>query len=283
MQLTKDFSLNFNGIQTKVVDLTFQVSEETIVVATEIPAQGEKWFKGMPLDSIFYTDFLKPKYKKHSFGTTIPRECILEHYENLLRVIQRYFTCEGRFDRVYQYHIRILMHFTGKNPLNLPFYLYRSLGKMSDRVQAKDDQVKTSLFHFSLVKLLVLEELKKLNKDWDSFLASTRIYLDPKGDTPLSDEKTSPLVPEESKRREKRSAEQDSEKGKEVEGASPSQQAKKKGRNYTLQMRLLKHQNLAVQLQDQQPKDYLPCTHNLLNIQLKVLVKISFSQVKKMK
>jgi hypothetical protein len=100
---------------------------------------------------------------------------------------------------------------------------------MSDKVQAKVDQVKTSLFHFSLVKFLVLEELKKLNNDWDSFLSPTRIYLDPKGDTPLSDEKTSPLIPEDSKRREKRSAEEGHEKVKEVEGASPSQQAKKKG------------------------------------------------------
>jgi hypothetical protein len=88
------------------------------------------------------------------------------------------------------------MHFIGKTPLNLPFYLYISLGKISDRVQAKANQVKTSLFHFSLVKLLVLEEHKKLNKDWDYFVASTRIDLYPKGDTPISYEKTSPLVPE---------------------------------------------------------------------------------------
>jgi hypothetical protein len=136
-QVTKEFSLNFNGVQSRIVDFTFQVSEETVVAATEIPIQGEKWFKGMPLDPVFYTDFLKPKYKKQKFGATIPRECILEHYEKLLRVVQRYFTCEGRFDRVYQYHIRLLMHFTGKNPLNLPFYLYRSLGKMADKVQAR--------------------------------------------------------------------------------------------------------------------------------------------------
>jgi len=90
------------------------VSKETVFVATEIPTQGKKWFKGMPLDSILYTNFLKPRYKKQNFGATIPRECILEHYERLLRVIQRYFTYEGRFDRVYQYHIRILMHFTEK-------------------------------------------------------------------------------------------------------------------------------------------------------------------------
>ena len=64
MQLKKDFSINFNGVQKNIFFLTFHVLEETIVVATEILSQGEKWFKGMPLDSIFYTDFLKPEYKR---------------------------------------------------------------------------------------------------------------------------------------------------------------------------------------------------------------------------
>jgi hypothetical protein len=166
-QLTKEFSLNYNGVQKTVVGVIFPVSEGTIVVATEIPILGERWFKGMPLDSMFYIDFLKPKYRNQKIGATIPREYVLEPYEKLLRVIQRYFTCEGRFDRVYQYHVRLLMHFTGKNPLNLPFYLYRSLGKMEDKVQARVDQLKSSLFHFSLVKLLVVEELRKINRDWD--------------------------------------------------------------------------------------------------------------------
>jgi hypothetical protein len=142
-------------------------------------------------------------------------------------VVQCYFTCEGRFDRVYLYHIRLLMHFTGKNPLNLPFYLYKSLGKMADMVQARVDQLKSSLFHFSLVKLLVVEELKKSNRDWDSFLTSTNISLDPKGDTPSSAEKVASRV---SSGKEKGSAEQGMGKGKEIDDSSPSQPAKKKGR-----------------------------------------------------
>jgi hypothetical protein len=63
------------------------------------------------------------------------------------------------------------------------FYVHNN--KVHDRV----DYLKTSLFHFSLVKLLVVEELKKLNRDWDSFLASKNIPLDPKGDTPSSAKK----------------------------------------------------------------------------------------------
>jgi hypothetical protein len=225
VQLTKEFTLNFNGVNTIIAGVTFPVSEETISAATEIPIQGEKWFKGMPLELMFYIDFLKPQYRKQKIGATIPREYLLEPYEKLLRVIQRYFTCEGRFDRVYQYHIRLLMHFTGKIPLNLPFYLYRSLGKMADKVQARVDQLKSSLFHFSLVKLLVVEELRKINRDWESFLTSTNISLDPKGDTPLSAER---LASNNSGEKGRSVAEKG--KGKEVEGSSPSQPVLKKGR-----------------------------------------------------
>ena len=41
---------------------------------------------------------------------------------------------------------------------------------MSDKVQAKVEGNETSLFHHGLIKLLVLEELKRLGRDWSSFL-----------------------------------------------------------------------------------------------------------------
>jgi hypothetical protein len=59
---------------------------------------------------------------------------MLDHYDNFLHVIQRYFTCEGHFNIVCQYHIRILIHFTGKKALNFPFFLYMIFGNMSDKV-----------------------------------------------------------------------------------------------------------------------------------------------------
>jgi hypothetical protein len=98
---------------------------------------------------------------------------------------------------------------------------------MSDIVHARANKLKTSLFHFSLVKLLVLEELKKLNRDWDYFLYSTRIPLDPKGDTPSFAEK---VDSKDSNGKEKRYPKNGIGKGKEIEDSSPSQQAKKKVR-----------------------------------------------------
>jgi len=71
------------------------------------------------------------------------------------------------------YHIKLLMHFTGKKALNLPYYLCRSLRKIVDKVQAKSKQVEPSLFHFSLIKLLVLEEVKKTYREWSYFLSTS--------------------------------------------------------------------------------------------------------------
>ena len=42
-----------------------------------------------------------------------------------------YITCEGRYNRAMIYHFKLMNHFTGKIPLNFPFYLHRSLEKVA--------------------------------------------------------------------------------------------------------------------------------------------------------
>jgi hypothetical protein len=58
---------------------------------------------------------------------------------------------------IYQYHIRLRLHFTGKDVMNLPFYLFISIGKMSDMVWAKSMEVDTSVFHSRLKNMLVMD------------------------------------------------------------------------------------------------------------------------------
>jgi hypothetical protein len=147
----------------------------------------------------------------------------LEPFEKLLKIIPKYFTCEGRFDKVHQYHIRLLMHFIGRSHLNLPFFLCRSLAKMVDGVQAKADQPKNNLFHFSLIKMLVVEELENLNMDWNSFLISANIPRDHKGDIPLSAEKSTFHSSE-----ERGGGVVEKGKGKEIENSPLNQPASKK-------------------------------------------------------
>jgi len=59
-QLTKEFAVNFNGLEAKVGTLTFPVIQVTISAATKIPLQGEQLFKGMPLDIAHYKHFFEP-------------------------------------------------------------------------------------------------------------------------------------------------------------------------------------------------------------------------------
>jgi hypothetical protein len=171
-QVTKDFALHFDGTKTKVGDLEFVVTPQTISIATRIPCTGMEWFKGEKFDLTHCSSFLKPEFKEVDIKNGLPRNFLIDTYADFLVVIQKYFTCEGRFNLAFLYHFRLLMHFTGKEAINIPFFLFRSIGKMSDKVQAKPSTSSLALFHSSLIKLLVLEELNKTGNTWESFPTS---------------------------------------------------------------------------------------------------------------
>jgi hypothetical protein len=94
---------------------------------------------------------------------------------------------------LYQYHIRLLLHFTSKAEMNVPYYLLRSIGKMSDRIQAKYKDVDSSLFHSGLIRMLVSEQLGKKEISWENFVVTSHFKLD-LTPTPQS-QKASPLSP----------------------------------------------------------------------------------------
>jgi hypothetical protein len=220
-EVAREFSLNFDGTKTKVGTLELEVSEATIAAATEIPNTGERWFKSMTLNAAFSKDFLKPDHQKDNLSKGVPRSHLVEGFDKMLKVIQRYFTCEGRFNMIYQYHIRLLLHFTGKDLMNIPFYLFRSMGKMVDRVQAKSKAVDTSVFHSGLIRMLVMEELKKINLTWEQFIVSANLQLDvastPQSRVQIPFPASSVAQVETSKKRKGKHIAQDKEVPKEVE------------------------------------------------------------------
>jgi hypothetical protein len=160
-EVERQFALQFYGKKTKVGDLEFQVTEASISTATGIPIIGERWFKAMDLSSAYEKYLFKPEYQANELSKSMPRSQLIEQFDRLLKIIQRYFTCEGRFNTLYQYHIRFLLHFIGKVEMNVPYYLLRSIGKMLDRIQAKSKDVDSSLFHSGLIRMLVSKELGK--------------------------------------------------------------------------------------------------------------------------
>jgi hypothetical protein len=83
-------------------------------------------------------------------------------WHGFLSVLKQFVTCEGRFGLVFPYHVRLLMHFIGF-PLNVSFYLSRSLYKMLKRY--KKQSFESSLFHHGLIKMLLVHRLTILGDD----------------------------------------------------------------------------------------------------------------------
>lgn len=169
-QVTKEFALNFTGLNSKVAMLEISVSPEAIANVTEIPRGQEEWFKNFKFDRNPCKQFLKEAYVNEDYTKEVPRFYLKEHYALLLTCIQKYLTCEGRYNKVYPYHFKLLLHFIGKVSIDIPFYLFRSLSKMCDKVQLRKEDCETSLFHHGLIKLLILDNLQKIGRDWNSFI-----------------------------------------------------------------------------------------------------------------
>ena len=118
----------------------------------------------------YYEPYLKPRYKYHSKYIFLFSH-FLDRYATMMRIIMKYFTCEGRFSRLYSYHIRLLMHFTRVRMLHIAYYLYRSIGKMSYIVQKRDyPQQMQSLFHHSLIKIFFMHQLHQKGIPWETFI-----------------------------------------------------------------------------------------------------------------
>ena len=130
LELTRLFILNLHEKQVNLAGVKFELSSDAIAIATRITSVGEKWFKQANLDISYYEPFLKPRYKDYN-KFVFPFSHFLDRYAPMMMFIMKYFTCEGRFSRLYSYHIRLLMHFTRVKMLHLPYYLYRSIDKMS--------------------------------------------------------------------------------------------------------------------------------------------------------
>ena len=122
-KVVRQFASHFDGLKTNVGDLEFEVFETSISIAIGIPIIVEKWFKSMALNASFSKDFLKPEYQTNNLSKGVPRSHLIEDFDKMLKIIQRYFTCGGRFNTLYQYHIRLLLHFTEKDEMDIPFYL----------------------------------------------------------------------------------------------------------------------------------------------------------------
>jgi hypothetical protein len=155
----KAFSLTFDGRKAVIGKDEFLVDETLIAEVTELPRTGENWFKTTITKEVEFRSYLKPEHKCLIWKKDIPMPFLAEKWQHLLKSILVYITCEGRYNRAMIYHFKLMNHFTGRSPLNLPYYLHRSLTKIAHQVKAKPSKVAGRLSHHGLIKLLICELL----------------------------------------------------------------------------------------------------------------------------
>ena len=141
-----------------------------VAKVTNLPRTGESWFKTTITKNIEFRSYLQPEHKNPIWKKSIPTSWLEEKWQHLLEEILLYITYEGRYNRVKIYHFKLMNHFTRRNPLNLAFYLYKSMTKMAHHVRSEPTKIASRLYHHGLIKLIVQELLQRRNVTWTFFL-----------------------------------------------------------------------------------------------------------------
>jgi hypothetical protein len=113
---------------------------------------------------------LKPEHWGLIWKKDIHVSFLEEKWKQLLKSIMVHTICEGLYNRVMIYHFKLINHLTGRNPLNLSYFLHKILSKMAHQVKSKPNKVAGRLSHHNLIKLLVCELLQRRGKEWNYFL-----------------------------------------------------------------------------------------------------------------
>ena len=122
--------LHLHGDQATLVGVTFTLTPESISLATDIPNIGEPWNKRQKIDRQNYESYIKPSFLRQ-LKRVIPFWYFKDEYAPLMKLIMKYFTCEGQFYRLYAYHIRLLMRFTRVRMMNIPYFICRNIERMT--------------------------------------------------------------------------------------------------------------------------------------------------------
>jgi hypothetical protein len=170
-ELVRLFVLHLHNGHVNLAGVDFTLSPEVVAQATGIPNVGEEWTKRKLLGKFNYQPYIKPGCMRH-LTVVFPFRFLREEYAPLMRLIMRYFTCEGRFSRLYSYHIRLLMHFTRVRMMNIPFFMCRNIEKMVPVVQRKNPaQQLKSIYHYALIEIIVMHQLAQQGIPWEDFIS----------------------------------------------------------------------------------------------------------------
>jgi len=124
----------------------------------------------MKLEREIYEPYIKTSCLSQ-LTRVFPFRILRDDYAPLMRLIMKYFSCEGRFSRLYAYHVRLLMHFTRVCMMNLPFFICGNIERMRKFMQHKTPrQQLNSVYHFALIQIMVDHQLGLQGITWEDYV-----------------------------------------------------------------------------------------------------------------
>jgi hypothetical protein len=117
--------------------------------------------------------FVEPGEELDKKGKGLNPSALSEPWRELEGVIQRYITCDGRYDVVRPCHLKLLATLKQRLVINLPFFLNAMLHEVAARTQKAKDPV-TIISHHGLVKLIVNRALSQTQITWGDLIEADR-------------------------------------------------------------------------------------------------------------
>ena len=175
-QIAAVFVQTFNGYEAQVAELTVRVSEDIISSIFKLPLDGERWFKKDKVDEQAINQFLQQDNPKPNWSTGLSAKHLEDHWKTVMIAVREYITCEGRYEHIYRFHMRFLLHLTGQNRMNLPYFFIKDLIKISKKIQKNPSSIETGLSHHSFITMLVFDQLRRNKLSIRNFLQNSGFY-----------------------------------------------------------------------------------------------------------
>jgi len=164
------FDKTFNGRTTKIGDINITLIEELLAIITGLEWKRVNWFKSQQLKGKGWKTFLNKLQGTLYWTKAVSRTWLDDPWKDMTFFIHKYLTCEGRYNIVFLYHIRLLQHLKDKKKrINMPYYLLKILTKIAATVHIDPPKKESFLYHHSLIKIIVFDKLDKLNQTWEEF------------------------------------------------------------------------------------------------------------------
>lgn len=120
--------------------------------------------------------FLKEDNPKPNWSTRLSAKHLKDNWKTAMIAVREYITCEGRYEHVYRLHMHFLLHLTGQNRMNLPYFLIKDLIKISKKIQSNPSALETSLSHHSFITMLVFDQIRRNELSIRNFLHNSGFY-----------------------------------------------------------------------------------------------------------